>query len=390
MNDVYLTQKNSAYKLKSSYQKYFFIIFAIIGFVFIWLTKLLGVPQILITLTAVGLIPLYCFITYKNSAFGLREDQIGDNAYYLGFLYTLSSLSFALWKFSSQNIGTEIVSSFGVALWSTICGVALRVFFSQMYQDPNEIEEAARAKIAETADRLTVELNQASLAFNAYSRNLKQSIEEAFDGMNKAVSQNLAASVERFSIFAEATNKKSQQSFDEFEIYSKKLISTSEKVVNSVENLHQRIESIDVPKNIITSKIDDIFKETENSGKKLNAIFSDQIKFAERVMQSSESLIKNIESLNSYIFLIKESSEATSSGLNKIESFSQKIHELGSSLKGFSGNLELLLAKQKDATSGISKHADELEKQLARSREYTEQTHESITSMVRTLGNKLQ
>jgi hypothetical protein len=390
MNDIYLTQKNSVYKLKSSYQKYFFIIFAIAGFVFIWLTKLLGVPQILITLTVVSLIPLYCFITYKNSAFGLREDQIGDNAYYLGFLYTLSSLSFALWKFSSQNIGTEIVSSFGVALWSTICGVALRVFFSQMYQDPNEIEEMARARIAETADRLTVELNQASLAFNTYSRNLKQSMEEAFDGMNKAVGQNLATGIESFSIFAETTNKKSQQSFDEFEIYSKKLISASKKVVNSVENLHQRIESVDVPKNIITSKIDDIFKETENSGKKLNTIFSDQIKFSERVMHSSESLIKNIESLNSYIFLIKESSEATSNGLNKIESFSQKIHELGNSLKGFSSNLELLLANQKDATSGISKHADELEKQLARSREYNEQTHESITSMVRTLSDKLQ
>ena len=144
-----------------------------------------------------------------------------------------------------------------------------------MYQDPNEIEEAARAEIAETAANLTVKLKQASLAFNAYSRNLKQSMEESFDGMNKAVSQNLAASVERFSIFAEATNKKSQQSFDEFEIYSKKLISTSEKVVNSVENLHQRIESVDVPKNIITSKIDDIFKIFQSNQIELcNAYFS--------------------------------------------------------------------------------------------------------------------
>jgi CII-binding regulator of phage lambda lysogenization HflD len=383
MSDIYLTQKVSPNTVKATYQKYLFIIFAIFGFIFIWLTKLLGFPQIFVTLTVVSLIPIYCFTTYKNTSFGLREDQIGDNAYYLGFLYTLSSLSFALWKFSSQNIGTEIVSSFGVALWSTICGVALRVFFSQMYQDPNEIEAGARARIAQTADQLVTELNQASNAFNTYSRNLRQAVEEAFEDVNKNVNKNLAFGVEKLATSA-----------DEFKSYNKKLLSSSEKIVNAVETLYQKIDSIEAPKNIISSKIDEIFKETEDSSKKLNSLSLNQIKSAEKIVQSSEALIKNIESLNSHVSLIKESSETTLNTLNGLGSFSQKVHELGGSLENFSDsfsdNLESLLSKQKDVTDGIANHANELEKQLTRSREYTEKTHESMASMVKTLDSKLQ
>ncbi len=293
--------------------------------IFIWITKFIGLPQFLITLSVVAMISIYCFVTYKNTTFGLREDQIGDNAYYLGFLYTLSSLSYALWKFSSQNIGTEIVSSFGVALWSTIWGVALRVFFSQMYQDPNEIEAGARARIAETADRLTIELNHASLAFNTYSRNLRQSMEEASDGASKAIKQNLEMGMENFSMAREEMIKQFQNSFDEFKNYSKKLNSASEKIVNSVESLYQKIDGIEAPKNIITSKIDDIFKEAENSGNRLNTSSNEHVKSTEKVIQSADSLVKNIESLNSYISLIKKSSEATSEALQGFESFSRKI-----------------------------------------------------------------
>lgn len=394
MSDIYITQKSSAHKIQSSYQKYFFLFFAVLGFVFIWVTKLLGVPQLLVTSSVVAMVCIYCFTTYKSTSFGLREDQIGDNAYYLGFLYTLSSLSYALWKFSSQNIGTEIVSSFGVALWSTICGVALRVFFSQMYQDPNEIEEGARARVAETADRLTIELNHASLAFNTYSRNLRQSIEEAFDGMNKAIKQNLEMGIENYSTAKEEMTKQFQGTFDEFKSNVKKLNNASEKVANSVEDLYQRINNIETPKDILVSKIDGIFKEAEQSGSKLNERSQDHIKSSESVIQSTNFLMQNIESLNSHISLIKKSSEAISESLQGFESFSQKINSVGNSVTNFSGNLSTsfdeLLSKHKNVAESISNHANEMEKQLVRSRQYTEQTHESMSSMVKTLSSQLQ
>ena len=76
----------------------------------------------------------------------LRDDQSGDNLYYMGFLFTLTSLGAALMHFSAARAAEEIVRNFGIAITSTIVGIALRVLFNQMRRDPLEVERIARAR----------------------------------------------------------------------------------------------------------------------------------------------------------------------------------------------------------------------------------------------------
>ena len=121
--------------------KKMFIFFVIFGCLFIWLAKTLAIPQLIITPLVVALIPLYCFLSLRNKEFFIKEDQVGDNAYYMGFLFTLASLSHALFAFNnlSGNEINQIVGNFGVALWSTIAGIASRVYIAQLRQDIDEV-----------------------------------------------------------------------------------------------------------------------------------------------------------------------------------------------------------------------------------------------------------
>ena len=48
----------------------------------------------------------------------------GDNFYYLGFIYTLASLSAALVELRTGINSTAILGAFGVALITTIVGIA--------------------------------------------------------------------------------------------------------------------------------------------------------------------------------------------------------------------------------------------------------------------------
>lgn len=57
-------------------------------------------------------------------AVSLRLDRLGDNFYYLGFIYTLASLSAALVELRTGINSTAILGAFGVALITTIVGIA--------------------------------------------------------------------------------------------------------------------------------------------------------------------------------------------------------------------------------------------------------------------------
>ena len=56
--------------------------------------------------------------------FRLRDDQSGDNLYYMGFLFTLTSLAVSLYQFSAAGSAEQIVQNFGIAIASTIAGIS--------------------------------------------------------------------------------------------------------------------------------------------------------------------------------------------------------------------------------------------------------------------------
>jgi hypothetical protein len=117
--------------------------------------------QIPITATLIAVMLCYSVAVARISRVGLRLDQAGDNAYYLGLLFTLTSMAFALWDFrlATQSTGAasgvqQIISNFGIALGTTICGILLRVALHQMRVDPADLEAMTRVELTEAAERL--------------------------------------------------------------------------------------------------------------------------------------------------------------------------------------------------------------------------------------------
>lgn len=102
---------------------------------------------------SVSIIIIYSIYVY-NPKFrvSVSLDRAGDNAYYLGLLFTLSSLAFSLYQLSdvSDAGSKEIVSllpDFGVALFSTIVGIAARIVLQQ-FGDDNYTESIARDELS--------------------------------------------------------------------------------------------------------------------------------------------------------------------------------------------------------------------------------------------------
>ena len=64
--------------------------------------KFQGFAQWQVTSWPVAVLFFYAVMVIILKRFRLREDQVGDNCYYLGLLFTLTSLSLALAGFTNQ------------------------------------------------------------------------------------------------------------------------------------------------------------------------------------------------------------------------------------------------------------------------------------------------
>lgn len=126
--------------------------------------KMLGTHPFITAAFSALVLCLYALLTYASTPLRLEPEVIGDNAYYLGFLFTLTSLSVTLYFVvqagaeDRARLIPEFISGFGVALVSTNVGVFVRVLMMQFRLDIVARERETRVQIDEGARLLRVEM----------------------------------------------------------------------------------------------------------------------------------------------------------------------------------------------------------------------------------------
>ncbi|MER9625685.1 hypothetical protein NKI98_30385 [Mesorhizobium sp. M0222] len=150
------------------------------GCVFIAIAKLSGVDPIMAASAPVCLMLIYLAASVFTGKLRLHDEQTGDNLYYMGFLFTLTSLGVSLFQFGSEGSTDTIVRNFGIAVTSTITGIALRIFYNQMRRDPADIERTARHELADMTRRVRAEMESVTREFADFRRVSNQMLEEGF------------------------------------------------------------------------------------------------------------------------------------------------------------------------------------------------------------------
>lgn len=210
------------------------LFFAVVlsGSGYIVLAKIFALSAFLVTSVPVLIMIAYAALLGFARLFHLRDDQSGDNLYYMGFLFTLTSLAVSLYQFSSERSSEQIVQNFGIAIASTIAGIALRIFFNQMRRDPIEVEATARLELAEASRRVKRELDGSVLDFAYFRRACQQSISDTLAEVEELV----AAAKERISgqldDFAQTTNKPME---DAYKASGETISHLNQRVADSIE-----------------------------------------------------------------------------------------------------------------------------------------------------------
>ncbi|MCY4626848.1 MAG: hypothetical protein OXE58_04675 [Acidobacteria bacterium] len=111
-------------------------------------------------------------------------DAAGDQTYYLGFLYTLASLAASLVQVG-RSLGDDpdvirgVLSGFGVAISSTILGMAFRVWLGRGEDGDSDAVGSTGAGLAAAGRRLRGELDYTVSEFREFRKRMKNDVERA-------------------------------------------------------------------------------------------------------------------------------------------------------------------------------------------------------------------
>lgn len=271
-----------------------FFAVVVVGSGYIIFSKLHDFGALAVTTTPVLIMIAYAGLLGAR-LFRLRDDQSGDNLYYMGFLFTLTSLAVSLYQFSAAGSAEQIVQNFGIAIASTIAGITLRIMFNQMRRDPIETEATSRLELAEASRRVKRELESSILEFGYFRRMTQQSMADAMDEMRESIGkahQQFAAQLEKIAAGASLP-------FDESsKISGATLASLNKRTVEVLEVSRQLVqEGEDLARNTasIVQSIDGLFARLTAHRTSEEAIGTQLVPMIERLTESVDALNDNAQ-----------------------------------------------------------------------------------------------
>lgn len=385
---------------------YFFAV-AVGGGLIIFLRSV-GFPAVYVALVPLGFIVGYAFVALLLSRFRLREDRIADNCYYLGFIYTLISLAYALYGFQSGGLITEkLIQDFGVALSSTIVGVIVRLLLNQLRIDPIEVEHSARMTLAAASENLKTEMLQATRNFETFRMAIHQSFEESQKKLMDTVRETLEASVTDFSNTTRELLDESAKTFRRHAKSAERIESSAENMADKLEGLIARLEAVDIQPDILTSRLTPAIAEIERATTALRSRSEAEAAKIETVGRAIDRMHASAEAVEGQVTAQSQQINAIISLHSKIaESMEGLTKDIGS-LSAFASQLESSLVDvQKSGNAGkivfeeieldaqnvlasLKQHNAGIAEQLQESRDMSGKLQEVLVDMAGSMERRL-
>ena len=125
--------------------------------------------------------PAACLTVYffYSLARGIRLLNPADSIYFLGFLFSLTSISMALYEFTTEQDINSIIRNFGLALTTTILGLFFRVMYSQLVISSDDAEQQSRINIISATHEFESHLISAVTSIHNFEQGLGVSLDES-------------------------------------------------------------------------------------------------------------------------------------------------------------------------------------------------------------------
>ena len=305
------------------------------------LFSLLGVLHVAFT-AIIPILVMFVFlainIKFRSKHF-VANEQLGDSFYYLGFLFTLTSLMTGLIGFwGAIDVETKLLGQFGVAISTTIIGLAGRIILSQFRRPTEELTQAAETQLAQNVREFKIQLDSSIDMYRQFTLDLKSENEKTFQDHTAQYTSYLKRSIEEFG-------------------------KTNLEIINEVK------------------KASDEFLNIKDSIKDFNAVTNN-------LTQNLSLMNKDIQSINSGIKTVVNIFDKNDN--NSLANIKEGLETLSSTIKQKSENIENYQDKISKSLDVINTQRDDLDKEIDKSRDTIKKTYEAMAHMTKFLHDKLK
>lgn len=321
-----------------------FFIFAIGGSVLLYFTKSMSLPGEIIVACSFGVMLTYAFFILFVPATRLRLDVAADNMYYLGFLYTLSSLAVAIYV----DEASKVLANFGVAITCTIIGIAFRVALNQLRVDPYDVEAASRVELSNATRRVSKELDQSIKELTKFRTMSMQVMAEGYEEVQKNVD---GAGKDMFASLKETSDKNSEILMGMAEQSNTALKGFSD-AIQSFKNSNDEIVSANMQMLNQISKTSEALQDLAEKYSNTNSIENKVIEEVKTGMNELRSKISDESS---------KSAMEVRSGMKELQT--EVLHENRKSSKALDEVLEKHSAQTEKVLNNLTKKTAKKEKE---------------------------
>lgn len=163
-----------------------------------------------------ALMTAYIVLGLKRHDSDVTDEKYADTCYYLGFIFTITSIIFSL--FDLPNIGTkiqDIAVRFGAAMVSTVLGLAVRVYLVSFKRDVADAIKDAEDAVIDASQKFREQLVIAFEKLRDFQSEVDVASKATVERVQmqvEAMSKNYADKLSGF--FAELTSR-NQEAFTE-------------------------------------------------------------------------------------------------------------------------------------------------------------------------------
>ena len=250
-----------------------FFVFIVIGFVIISaptlfeFSNLYGIPASLA-------VCLYALMAHKGQSNFIEQEVIADAIYYLGFLYTFMALLVGFLSSVGNVAALNIIELIGVALMTTVVGLAIRIYLVHFQRlDLNE-EQEIRQSVVQSMGLLNREINDSI----EHIKNLREESVGNLTGTIDDIQNSITNSLQDFQVgledqlnnvrstVTEQMNINLSNQMENLNLIAKESV---QNLSNVTATLASRINDIDIPQDIVTARINSALENFRNQSSML-------------------------------------------------------------------------------------------------------------------------
>lgn len=304
-----------------------------------FLSWIFASPWILGFAVPLTFMAIYIFIGLNRSQDDVSDEKFADSCYYLGFIFTITSIIVSL--FDLPNLQTnlsDISVRFGAAMVSTVFGLIVRVYLVNFKKDSSDLTQEIEDQLIESA--------------NIFRTHLELAV-DSLKTFELAVDNAVKDTVARVEISIEKTAQGFSQEFkDTFSVISKKIGNAADK---SSEHLKELAVVTMSAADQSSDHMSQVAVEMSKTLKSFSTvIMADMQKFEEGIQKFTTAIDGRLSEIK---FPDEYFSEVLRPPLNNLSS---TVGQIGSEVESLSNTLKSTNLKLSSSLNRVSNSAEKI------------------------------